>query len=231
MKPIGMLLVMIVTLTFSNLAAAESGALSTPKAKFSYVIGTEIGSGLQRIKDEIDLDVLLKAVNDRLKGKELLIKEDEALKIKQTEFKRIQKKHEEQGTAGAKAFLKENRKKDGVVAIASGLQYIVLEEGKGAKPKSTDKVKVHYKGTLMNGTEFDSSYKRGQPASFVLNRVIPGWTEGLQLMKTGGKYRFFIPPELGYGKRGSGRQIGPNELLIFDVELLEIEKEPAPAKK
>lgn len=123
------------------------------------------------------------------------------------------------------AFLKENGSKEGVKTTASGLQYIVEKEGDGASPKATDKVSVHYRGTLLNGTEFDSSYKRGQPISFPLNRVIPGWTEGVQLMKEGAKYKFFIPSTLAYGPSGTpGGPIGPNETLIFEVELLKIEK-------
>lgn len=119
-------------------------------------------------------------------------------------------------------FLRENATKDGVVTTASGLQYMVLEESDAEKPVATDQVKVHYRGTLLDGTEFDSSYKRGQPASFGLQRVIAGWTEGVQLMSVGSKYRFFIPSSLAYGQRGAGPLIGPNATLIFDVELLEI---------
>ena len=119
-------------------------------------------------------------------------------------------------------FLKENATKEGVKATASGLQYLVLTEGTGKSPKATDTVLVHYRGTLLNGTEFDSSYKRNEPIEFPLNRVIAGWTEGVQLMKEGAKFRFFIPSNLAYGARGAGRDIGPNETLIFEVELLKV---------
>ena len=119
-------------------------------------------------------------------------------------------------------FLMENEKKDGIITTESGLQYSVITEGNGPKPKNNSVVKVHYRGTLINGKEFDSSYKKGKPISFQLNRVIKGWTEGLQLMSVGSKYRFFIPSYLGYGKRGAGRLIGPGTTLIFDVELLDI---------
>ncbi|MHB8845849.1 MAG: FKBP-type peptidyl-prolyl cis-trans isomerase [Nitrospirota bacterium] len=122
------------------------------------------------------------------------------------------------------AFLAANGKKPGVKTLASGLQYVVLREGTGKQPAATDTVTVHYQGTLINGAEFDSSYKRGQPASFPLNQVIKGWTEGVQLMKEGAKYRFFIPPHLAYGQRGAGPVIGPNSTLIFDVELLSVQK-------
>lgn len=121
------------------------------------------------------------------------------------------------------AFLAENAKKAGVVTTASGLQYQILTEGSGASPKASDNVTVHYRGTTILGEEFDSSYSRGEPATFPLNRVIAGWTEGLQLMKEGAKYRFFIPSELAYGERGAGRTIGPNSALIFDVELLKVQ--------
>ena len=120
-------------------------------------------------------------------------------------------------------FLQENAKKEGVKTTPSGLQYVVLTEGKGKSPKATDTVLVHYKGTLLDGTEFDSSYKRNAPISFPLNQVIPGWTEGAQLMKEGAKYRFFIPSNLAYGSRGAGGAIGPDETLIFDVELLKVQ--------
>ena len=125
-------------------------------------------------------------------------------------------------TEKGEAFLAENAKKEGVKVTASGLQYKVLKEGNGKSPKATDNVQVHYKGTLLDGTEFDSSIKRGEPAEFPLNRVIPGWTEGVQLMKEGAKFRFFIPSRLAYGPRGAGRDIGPNEALIFDVELFKV---------
>ncbi len=124
--------------------------------------------------------------------------------------------------AAGEAFLAENGKKDNIVTTASGLQYEIIEPGEGASPSASDSVTVHYKGTTIDGNVFDSSYDRGAPATFPLNRVIAGWTEGLQLMKEGAKYRFFIPAELAYGERGAGRAIGPNSTLIFDVELLKV---------
>ena len=123
---------------------------------------------------------------------------------------------------GAEDFLNQNMKKEGVVTLASGLQYKVIQEGKGKKPKATDSVTVHYRGTLTDGTEFDSSHKRGQPATFPLNRVIAGWTEGLQLMKEGAKYELYLPSTLAYGSRGAGRLIKPNTTLIFEVELIRV---------
>lgn len=124
--------------------------------------------------------------------------------------------------AAGEKFLTENGQKAGIVTTASGLQYFVFNEGNGVKPKATDNVTVHYKGTTIDGKEFDSSYSRGEPATFPLNGVIPGWTEGVQLMKEGAKYRFFIPSNLAYGERGAGRDIGPNSTLIFDVELIKV---------
>lgn len=129
----------------------------------------------------------------------------------------------EENKAAGEAFLSENSKKDGVITTASGLQYTVLTEGEGASPSATDRVTVHYKGTTIDGDEFDSSYSHGQPATFPLNRVIAGWTEGVQLMKEGAKYRFYIPSELAYGQHGAGGAIGPNETLIFDVELIKVQ--------
>jgi FKBP-type peptidyl-prolyl cis-trans isomerase len=130
----------------------------------------------------------------------------------------------EQNLKDGEAFLAANAKKSGVKTLPSGLQYMVIKEGKGKRPAATDLVTVHYRGTLINGTEFDSSYRRGQPATFPLNQVIRGWTEGVQLMKEGAKYRFFIPPQLAYGPRGAGGVIGPNATLIFDVELISVQK-------
>jgi FKBP-type peptidyl-prolyl cis-trans isomerase len=143
----------------------------------------------------------------------------------------MQKKQEEvakvagdKNKAAGEAFLLENKSKPGVTTTASGLQYLVIKEGTGPKPLATDKVKVHYKGTLLDGTVFDSSYDRKEPAVFVLNQVIPGWTEGVQLMKTGSTYKFFVPSQLAYGERQAGPQITPNSTLIFEVELISIEK-------
>ena len=130
----------------------------------------------------------------------------------------------ETNTVEGAAFLEANKMQDGVMTTASGLQYMVIEKGDGPKPSASDRVTVHYRGTLIDGSEFDSSYSRGQPATFPVSGVIPGWVEGLQLMNVGGKYKFFIPSELAYGERGAGQRIGPNAVLIFEVELLEIAK-------
>jgi FKBP-type peptidyl-prolyl cis-trans isomerase len=152
------------------------------------------------------------------------LSEEESMQVKQEFMNKVMGSLAEKNKSEGEAFLKANADKDGVKITASGLQYQVIKEGEGQKPKAEETVKVHYAGTLLDGTEFDSSYKRGEPTTFPLNRVIRGWTEGLQLMTVGSKYRFFIPSNLAYGPQGAGQQIGPNSTLIFDVELLAIEK-------
>ena len=215
-----------------TVAEAPPVSLDSEKAKFSYAIGMDIGRNLQDIGSNIETDVLLAALKDSLEGKEPRLPVKEAATIiqafvkKQAEDKAAEKKIAgEQNKAEGLKFLAENGKKAGVTTTASGLQYEVITKGGGAKPKATDSVKVHYRGTLLNGTEFDSSYKRGEPISFPLNGVIPGWTEGVQLMNVGSKFKFVIPSELAYGDRGAGPQIGPGNTLIFEVELLGIETE------
>ncbi len=207
--------------------------LKTPDEKLSYAIGLEIGTSLKNLPTEIDFAVLIRAVEDGLKGKEPLLTQQEALEIKQEFGKKVHEERTrkrmelaEKNRKDGEAFLAENKKKEGVVTTESGLQYAVLHQGEGPTPKATDRVKVHYRGTLIDGTEFDSSYKRGKPATFSLKGVVAGWTEALQLMKVGSKYRLFIPSELAYGQRGRGPTIGPNAVLIFELELLEIEEKP-----
>ena len=208
--------------------------LKTPDEKLSYAIGLEIGTSLKNLPTEIDLAVFVQAVEDGLKGEKPLLTQQQALEIKKEFGKKVREERARERTELAEknqkegeAFLAENKNKKGVVTTESGLQYVVLHEGDGPKPKATDRVKVHYRGTLIDGTEFDSSYKRGTPATFSLKGVVAGWTEALQLMKVGSKYRLFIPSELAYGKRGRGPKIGPNAVLIFELELLEIAKKPS----
>jgi FKBP-type peptidyl-prolyl cis-trans isomerase FkpA/FKBP-type peptidyl-prolyl cis-trans isomerase FklB len=209
--------------------------LKTDQEKLAYSLGSDIGARLKDLKTDLDMKVFVRGVEDKMKDREPAISADEQTSIKKAFFDK--KKEEAQAETKALAeknrrdgetFLADNRNKPGVQVTASGLQYQVLQEGTGEIPKSTDKVTVQYKGTLLDGTEFDSSYKRGQPASFPVSGVIKGWTEGLQLMKVGSKYKFFIPAALAYAERGAGKDIGPNSALIFEVELVAIEP-PAPA--
>lgn len=205
--------------------------LDSDVKKFSYAMGLEVGGSLKNFGAEVDAPTFAKAVADALQGAEALMKPEEATQIKQDFFRKKQEAQmAERNAAGAgnkaegEAFLAANKNKAGVEVTASGLQYEVLRQGDGAKPAATDIVNVHYKGTLINGEEFDSSYSRGQPISFPLNGVIKGWTEGVALMPVGSKYKFYIPSDLAYGERGAGAKIGPNTTLIFEVELLAIEK-------
>lgn len=198
--------------------------------KVSYALGLGIGQQLAQMgASDLNIDDFADAIKDVINGNELKVPHKDAQTIVQEYFRqqeeRINAIRAEQGKA-AKAegekFLAENGKKKGVVTLKSGLQYEVLREGNGKKPKATDQVKCHYEGTLINGQVFDSSYKRNEPAVFPLNQVIPGWTEGLQLMQEGAKYRFYIPYILAYGESGAGGSIPPFATLIFDVELLEV---------
>ena len=198
--------------------------------KVSYALGLGIGRQLAQMgASDLDIDDFAAAIKDVIAGNELKVSNREAQTIVQDYFRKQEEKlnaeRAEKGKA-AKAegekYLAENAKKEGVVTLPSGLQYMVLKEGNGKKPKATDKVKCHYEGFLIDGTVFDSSIQRGEPAVFPLNQVIAGWTEGLQLMQEGAKYRFFIPYILGYGEGGAGASIPPYAALIFDVELLEV---------
>lgn len=198
--------------------------------KVSYALGLGIGRQLAQMgASELNIDDFAAAIKDVIAGNELKVSNREAQTIVQDYFRKQEEKlnaeRAEKGKA-AKAegekYLAENAKKEGVVTLPSGLQYMVLKEGNGKKPKATDKVKCHYEGFLIDGTVFDSSIQRGEPAVFPLNQVIAGWTEGLQLMQEGAKYRFFIPYILGYGEGGAGASIPPYAALIFDVELLEV---------
>ena len=226
----------IVTVSASLLALPLLGQEKSPqlkdqKDKVSYSIGMNIGFNLSRQKVDINPDILAAGIKDALAGKPQLttdqVKEVMAQFEKDMEAKQKQA-GEKNKTEGAK-FLEDNKRKSDVKTTASGLQYKVIKEGTGAKPKATDTVSVNYRGTLIDGTEFDSSYKRGQPATFPLNGVIKGWTEGVQLMKTGSKYQFFVPADLAYGERAVSPDIGANATLIFEVELLEIKPPPTPA--
>lgn len=204
--------------------AAGATQLKDQKDKVSYSIGLDIGFNFQKQNVAVNPDAMAAGVRDAMAGKPQLTEQQvkEVMSAFEKEMQDKQTAKGKEAAASGEKFLTENKAKPGVKTTASGLQYKVLKEGSGPTPKETDTVKVNYRGTLIDGTEFDSSYKRGEPASFPVNRVIKGWTEALQLMKVGSKYQIFIPASLGYGERGAGAQIPPNSTLIFEVELLDI---------
>lgn len=192
--------------------------------KLSYALGMVIGHNLKGMGvNNLSQDDFGKAMNDVLTNQTTSLTDQEAQKIVGDFLQKQQEEATREIREEGERFLAENAKKEGVVVLPSGLQYTVLTEGTGAQPKATDRVKCHYEGTLTNGQVFDSSYRRGEPAVFPLNGVIAGWTEGVQLMKEGAKYRFFIPYNLAYGERGAGQAIPPYAALVFDVELISIE--------
>jgi FKBP-type peptidyl-prolyl cis-trans isomerase FklB len=219
-------------------ATLKKEDLNSQKKKVSYAIGLDIGQNFKARAMDIEMEILIQGLRDSQKTEKPLLSSEEIQKVmtqfQQDMMKIEQEKRMAQGQgnkAKEEAFLKENAQKPGIKVTASGLQYKVISEGKGPMPKLGDTVKVHYRGTLLDGSEFDSSYKRNEPAVFPLNGVIKGWTEALQLMKVGSKYQIFLPSSLAYGERGAGQAIGPNATLIFDVELLGIEKPAPPAAK
>jgi FKBP-type peptidyl-prolyl cis-trans isomerase FklB len=203
--------------------AVQAQQLENSMDSVSYSVGVLLAQSLkQQGLDKVDPDVLSQGISDVLTGAELKIDVNEANMVFQQYAQKRAEESSKEAVAAGQAFLEENGQRPEVTTTASGLQYEVIKKGEGDSPKATDKVTVHYRGTLLNGDEFDSSYKRGKPASFPVNGVIQGWVEALQLMKVGSKWKLFIPSELAYGPRGAGQDIGPNETLIFEVELLEI---------
>ena len=226
-----LLTILGIALLASPANSEENLVLKSQKDKISYIIGMDIGRNLQKGSIDFDPDILAKGIKDALSGGKPLLTEQEIrettavfqkqLMAKQEEVaKKLGEKNKKEG----EAFLAENKKKEGVKTLPDGLQYKVIKEGMGQKPKITDTVTTHYRGTLIDGIEFDSSYRRGKPASFPVNGVIPGWTEALQLMGEGAKWQLFVPPNLAYGERGAGRDIGPNATLIFEIELISIQE-------
>ena len=218
---------------------ADASGLTTDAQKFGYSIGVDLGKSLQPVKQYVDVAALKQGLDDVSAGGTPKLDDAAREEIKNSVAKKMQEEQLAQRAEQAKKFkeegdkfLAENGKKAGVTTTKSGLQYEVLTEGKGEHPTDKDRVTVHYKGTLLNGETFDSSYDRGQPVTFPLGNVIPGWTEGVQLMTVGAKYKFYIPSNLAYGERGAGVKIGPNSTLVFEVELIGIEKDkPAAAAK
>jgi FKBP-type peptidyl-prolyl cis-trans isomerase FklB len=219
--------------TTAPVTTTDASALNNDDSKVAYSLGFVFGKNNAAAIENLDIEKFVAGFKDGYGGKQGLLTEDDIKKVL-TDYKErrmaqaqaeFQKQGEENKARGA-TFLAENAKKAGVTTTASGLQYEVLKEGTGKKPKATDNVEVHYEGKLTDGTVFDSSVARGQPASFRLDQVIPGWTEGVQLMKEGGKTRFTIPANLAYGEMGAGT-IPPNSVLVFEVELLKINKEDA----
>jgi FKBP-type peptidyl-prolyl cis-trans isomerase FklB len=209
----------------------KSPQLKDQNDKVSYSIGLQIGFNLKRQKVDVKPDILVAGIKDALADKPQLTPDQvkEVMTQFEKDMEQRQKELGEKNKAAGAKFLEENKKKPGVKTTASGLEYKVEKEGTGPQPKATDMVTVNYRGTLIDGTEFDSSYKRGQPATFPVQGVIKGWSEALQLMKKGAKYQLFIPSNLAYGERAMGPEIGPNATLIFDVELLDIKPAPTPA--
>ncbi len=210
---------------------ACSGGDESFEERASYALGVEIGNNVKQFGTSLDRDELVDGLLDALSEREPRLSPEEVnglvrefLAKAREEDARRRIEQAEANMQEGEEFLAENKTKDGVVETASGLQYVVLTEGEGPSPVAADRVKVHYEGKLLDGKVFDSSYERGEPAVFVLNAVISGWTEGVQLMKVGSKYRFFIPSDLAYGGRGAGGDIGPNATLIFEVELISIER-------
>ncbi len=225
-------LCMGIVLFSGSLYASDVEVLKNEKDKISYSMGVDIGKRLKQQSIDFDPDLFAKGLKDVYSGGEVLLT-DQEIKETLTAFQKtlIAKQAEARKHMGEKnkqegdAFLTENKQKEGVTTLPSGLQYTVIEAGTGKTPKATDTVVTNYRGTLINGTEFDSSYKRGKPATFPVNGVIKGWTEALQLMKEGAKWKLFIPSDLAYGERGAGNTIGPNATLIFDIELISVKEE------
>lgn len=209
-------------------------ALETEKDKLSYSIGLDLGGTLSNIKEKLDIDVLKKGLDDGFSGAEPKMSPEEIAEVEQAFAAEMQAEQEAQvaemlaaNQAAGQAYLEENKKKDGVMVTESGVQYEVITQGDGPKPTAEQTVRVHYVGSLVDGTEFDSSVARNEPAVFPVGQVIPGWSEAVQLMPVGSKYRVVIPSELAYGEQGVSQVIPPNSVLVFEIELLGIEDEAA----
>jgi FKBP-type peptidyl-prolyl cis-trans isomerase FklB len=222
-----LIIVLGILFLVSQVNAQENLVLKDQKEKVSYIIGMDIGMNMKKQSINIDSNILAKGVKDALSGAKPLLTEQEiqeTMAAFQKEMMAKQAEGAKKNKAEGEAFLAENKKKEGVKTLPSGVQYKVIKAGTGKKPKLNDTVTTHYRGTLIDGTEFDSSYKRGQPVSLPVSGVLPGWTEALQLMEVGAKWQLFIPSNLAYGEKGAGRDIGPNATLIFEIELVSIQE-------
>ena len=229
------LLAIPTTLTFVLLAIGCTAADKTPKLetlmdKVSYSIGLNIGKDFKTQNIEVNPELLARGIKDAISDSKPLLTDEEIQEAigafqqeRMAEAEEMAKAAGEKNRQEGESFLLENAKKEGVVTLPSGLQYKIIEEGTGKSPEPGDQVTVHYRGTLIDGTEFDSSYERGEPVTFPVGGVIPGWTEALQLMKEGAKWNLFIPPSLAYGEQGAGQVIGPNATLLFEVELISVQ--------
>jgi FKBP-type peptidyl-prolyl cis-trans isomerase FklB len=220
-----------IVLLASQVGAQEKPVLKNEKEKVSYIIGVNIGTNFKNQAVDVDPDILAQGLKDGISGAKPLLTPQEVQEVMGSFEKEMMAKQEERKkTIGAKnqkegeEFLAENKKKEGIQTLPSGMQYKVIKAGSGKKPTLTDTVTTHYRGTLIDGKEFDSSYRRGKPATFPVNGVIRGWTEALQLMEEGAKWQLFIPSSLAYGERGAGQMIGPHATLIFEVELISIQE-------
>ena len=229
-------MVVAMALVAGAAAAQDAPALTSPKEKRSYALGVNIGTGLGKQGMDIDAALLAKGLQDALAGKKTLLTQEEVQAVLAEFQAEMQKKQAaamqqaaETNKKAGDAFLAANKAKEGVVTLPSGLQYKVLKAGEGKKPAAEDTVVCHYRGTLIDGTEFDSSYSRNEPLTIPVNRIIRGWSEALQLMPVGSKWQLVIPASLAYGERGTPGPIGPNAVLIFEVELLSIKEKPATA--
>jgi FKBP-type peptidyl-prolyl cis-trans isomerase FklB len=208
-----------------NTTETKNTTAATSIDSVSYALGVNIAQNLKtQGLENLNIEMLSKAFNDYMKGLPLMVSQENAESVLNQYFMKMQTEKAEKSKRIGEAFLAENKKKKDVVTLPSGLQYTIIKEGTGEIPKETDKVTTHYHGTLIDGTVFDSSVDRGQPASFPVNGVIKGWVEALQLMKTGSKWKLFIPSDLAYGERGAGAKIGPGSTLIFEIELISIDK-------
>ena len=221
----------IVVLFAAQVSAGNKIELKTDLDKVSYSIGLGIGTNMKRQSIDVNMEALTTGIQDALSGGDVLLTDEEVQKVMtdfqaktRTQAEEAKKVAAETNLKEGEAFLTANKEKEDVVVLTSGLQYKVLQAGSGKMPKATDTVTTHYRGTLIDETEFDSSYSRGEPTSFPVGGVIAGWTEALQLMKVGAKWRLFVPSNLAYGERGAGQMIGPNAALIFEVELLSIQE-------